>query len=155
MGTIKRFFCFSVWRSILYRNSSIKTTAYHIWKFCDSKKRKYIKLVSLRSRRKWYTRIMFHAVRYECRSLFLFTGDNDVLVVTTYVFSVCPGLSEPLIVETVWKKQIFVSVWCEKYLQIPKSSEVTSINVSCHFFGCDTTSPFAGKGKLFGWNAWL
>ena len=105
------------------------------------------------------TRVMLHishAVRGGSRSLFLSTGDSDVVVIATYVFSV--------LVQDVPDLQLWVlfgqgkdsSVYdIRKIYEFLGPAKCRAMLFFVTFTGCDTTSQFAGKGKLSGWNAWL
>ena len=55
---------------------------------------------------------LFHAVKGGWRSLLLYTGDSELVVIATYVFTVCPLalLFGSSIEDSVWTRQRFVSV---------------------------------------------
>ena len=99
---------------------------------------------------------IFHAVKSGCKSLFLSTGDSDVVIIATYAFSVLVQEQQDLQVWILFGQGKSSSVYnVRKIYEFLGPVKCRALLFFVAFTGCDTTSQFAGKGKLSGWNAWL
>ena len=97
-----------------------------------------------------------HAVKNGCRTVFLSTVDSDVVIIATFVFSMLVQQYPDLELRILFGKGKQSSVYdVRKIYEFLGPAKCRAIPFFVALTGCDTTSQFAGKGKLSAWNAWL
>ena len=105
------------------------------------------------------TRVMVHivlAIMNGSRSVFLSTVDSDVVIISTYVFSVLIQAFPYLQMWILFGQRKNLSVYkVNKIYESLGATRCRALLFVVAFTGCDTTSQFVGKGKISAWNTWL
>ena len=98
---------------------------------------------------------LFHAVKSGCKTIFLSTGDSDLVVIATYAFSVLVQEYTDLQLWVLFGQRKTSTVYnIRKICESLGTAKCRALLFFVALTGCDTTSQFVGKGKLSGWNAW-